>query len=316
MIHIMMATYNGEKYIREQIDSILQQTYTEWRLYISDDGSADRTVAVIEQYQKNHPEKIVLLNHDTNFHSAKENFAFLYRSVPDAEYYAFCDQDDIWEKDKLECMMAWMPDNRNDEPVLVYHDMKIITEIKTVIAGSFVSYFGYGLNEQNALKQILLYNVVPGCAMVFNDRVRELIREIPGTCIMHDWWILLGTLCMDGRVIFCEKKLSLYRQHGENQVGAIKIKKKGLLKTLILCLDILNLPYYRNNNRRMKSERIAQTQAMIDVCGSKMDDRQKDVLKEFLKLLTDSKKLHAYWYAKKNGYILLNKINTLKFFLL
>ena len=93
MVHIMMATYNGERYIAEQIESILKQTYIEWKLFIRDDGSEDCTTRIIQEYMNKYPMKIFMMESNTIYHEAKRNFAALYEKVPEAEYYEFCDKD-------------------------------------------------------------------------------------------------------------------------------------------------------------------------------------------------------------------------------
>ena len=314
MVHIMMATYNGEKYIQEQLDSILQQTYTEWKLYISDDGSADHTRDIIRMYEEQNPERIILLESDQKFRDAKKNFAFLYKCVPPADYYAFCDQDDVWENTKLECMIQHIHAEKKDRLLVVYHDMEIVTANKEVIAGSFVTYFGYTLNQRNAIKQILLYNVIPGCSMLFNNEVKRMIEGIPESCVMHDWWIVLVSLCLNGKIIFCGQPLSQYRQHDKNQIGAIK--KKKIWQMAIQCVEIWKLPNYIKNNQKIKMERIRQTETLLHKFAMRMDAENRKQVEYFLKILTSKRRVSASWGAISNGYIFLNKLNTLKFFLL
>ena len=100
MIAILMSTYNGERYLREQIDSLLNQTYKDWKLYIRDDGSTDETISIIESYVNDYPDLIVLLKDDLgNLGSARSFMRIL--SVVDADYYMFCDQDDVWLPNKV-----------------------------------------------------------------------------------------------------------------------------------------------------------------------------------------------------------------------
>lgn len=314
MIHIMMATYNGEKFIKEQINSILAQTYTEWKLYISDDGSTDRTISIVKQYKQDYPDKIFLVDHSAEFHSAKRNFAFLYSVVPLAEYYAFCDQDDIWEENKLACMLECIKNYDINEPVLVYHDMTVGTDRQKIFAQSFIEYSGLKLNTENSLQQILLYNVVPGCTMMLNNMLKQLVDEISEACVMHDWWIMLATISLGGKVICCDKKLSLYRQHGQNQIGAVK--QKSLFEMMVKCLDFVRLDYYIKNNRKIKMERIQKTKAILDCYEDQIDRKNIHLLKHFLYLLTSKRRLYACSSALKNNYIFFNKLYTIKLFLL
>jgi len=121
-----MATYNGELYIEEQLNSIIAQTYTEWKLWIHDDGSTDNTVAILQDYQQVYPDKIVIIESDNKHLGAKKNYAYLYEHVPIADYYAFCDQDDIWSQDKLDVLMSFAEESDQTRPALIYHDINIL----------------------------------------------------------------------------------------------------------------------------------------------------------------------------------------------
>lgn len=314
MIHIMMATYNGEKYIKEQINSILAQTYTDWKLYISDDGSTDKTVNIIKEYERQYPEKIFVVSSEKKFHSAKKNFSYLFHIIPKAEYYAFCDQDDIWEKNKLSKLLTYVMAKQNNEKVLVYHDMKLGSTKQKVFSNSFFEYSGFQLNDQLSLQQILLYNIVPGCSMLFNHKVRECIKEIPEACIMHDWWVLLVTICFGGQIIFCKETLSLYRQHEENQIGATK--KKNMLQMVCKCFHFIKFKYYIENNHRLKKERLIQTNAILECYKNEMEMETEYLVNNFIKILTSKNKIFAYKFANKNGYVLYSKLYTIKFYFL
>jgi glycosyltransferase involved in cell wall biosynthesis len=103
MIAIAMATYNGEKYLKEQIDSILEQSYNNWVLYIHDDNSQDNTVSIIKEYQLKYSNKIVFLDDDISFGNPQDNFSYIITKIPESyEYYMFSDQDDFWLENKIE----------------------------------------------------------------------------------------------------------------------------------------------------------------------------------------------------------------------
>ncbi|MBS5932225.1 MAG: glycosyltransferase family 2 protein [Clostridiales bacterium] len=314
MVHIIMATYNGEKYIEEQINSILEQTYTEWRLYINDDGSTDKTKNIIKQYVRDNPDKILSLNSEVKFRSAKKNFAYLFSSVPSADYYAFCDQDDIWYRDKLAIMVDYMSIYDCNTMLVAFHDMKVGISGKKIIAQSFFEYSGLKLDKEHPIQQILLYNTVPGCAMIFNHKVKEMIEAIPEECIMHDWWILLVTICLNGKIFFCKDKLSIYRQHSNNQIGAVQ--KKSVLQTFMLCFNVVRLRYYIKNNQRLRNERLDQTMYVLKNYGEYMENETVYLLEQLLMILNCKRKLFSYKQAKKSGFIFFNNIYTLKFYLL
>lgn len=131
---------------------------------------------------------------------------------------------------------------------------------------------------------------------------------------MHDWWLMLAALSFGGRVVYCSRKLSLYRQHGQNQIGAVK--KKSFVRILLKCLNLFKIKYYIANNRSIKQERFRQAKALLDCFGDKMERRSIDLLEYFLYLLTCRRKLYACHHALKDGYLFFNRIFTLKLFLL
>ena len=179
MVHIMMATYNGEKYIAEQIESILKQTYTEWKLFVRDDGSEDCTTRIIQEYINKYPMKIFMMESNTIYHEAKRNFAALYEKIPEAEYYAFCDQDDIWKENKLQECVSYFQRNENLIPTLIYHDMYVGTDENHVIDKPYFEYSGLRLDPDMPFQRTLLYNTIPGGAMLFNDKLRKAVKKIP-----------------------------------------------------------------------------------------------------------------------------------------
>lgn len=161
-ITILMATYNGEKYLSEQLDSILEQSYPNWRLLISDDCSTDGTPLLLLEYQRRFTDKITILPNECRFGSAKGNFLHLMKqSTPG--YAMFCDQDDIWHRDKiektLEVMKQMETEATQDYPLLVFTDLCVVSADLQPIADSFMRFSGLDGNR-TALHQLLIQNVV------------------------------------------------------------------------------------------------------------------------------------------------------------
>lgn len=228
MIKILMATYNGEKYISQQIDSILNQTFGDWKIFIQDDCSTDNTVNIIEDYVKRFPNKIFFHINDTPSGSSSNNFfSLIKKQVDDGgenEYLMLCDQDDIWEKDKIESLIDLIKKEENivgkNFPLLVHSNVCVVDENlnKLLIEMPNKAPSECGIYSK---KQILLDNVVTGCTVLFNGALLKKITKFPDKCVMHDYWLAFIAIFF-GKILFCEKSTVLYRQHSNNVMGAKK----------------------------------------------------------------------------------------------
>ena len=180
-VYILMATYNGEKYLKEQIDSILNQTYKNWRLIIHDDNSTDNTLNLIKEYVEKYPEKIILIDDDISTGGAKENFAYLLNKIDDNfDYIMFSDQDDVWFENKIELTLNKMIETErkySKKPILVHTDLKVVDENLNVIAESMIRYQKIDINNQKYIKFLALENVVTGCTVMINKYL-YILRKI------------------------------------------------------------------------------------------------------------------------------------------
>lgn len=225
MIDILMATYNGEKYLRPQLDSILQQSNQEWRLIIRDDCSTDRTVQIIKEYQLLRPEQIVLLQAEQPSGSAQNNF-FQLLQYSEAEYIMFADQDDVWLKNKVQLTLDKMQQLEqqygNDVSLLVHTDLAVVDERLRTINPSLFAMQNMSA-ERKQLNNILVQNIVTGCTMMINRSLLQLITTVPQYAVMHDMWLALVAAAF-GQIGFISKATMLYRQHGNNANGAKNVK--------------------------------------------------------------------------------------------
>lgn len=224
-IAILMATYNGEKYICQQIDSILSQTCKDWELYIHDDGSTDNTIAAVESYVEKYPNKIHLIDGKSTG-GAKYNFFYLFGQV-EAPYYMTCDQDDVWLDKKIELTYDKMLtiENKADVPCLVYTELRVVDSELNTIADTMSGYQSLDCHKRT-INQFILQNSVTGCTMMVNRALRDKmlrITDIDNT-IMHDWWAAL-VAAQFGKTAFIDEPTILYRQHGDNSLGALGINK-------------------------------------------------------------------------------------------
>lgn len=218
---VLLAAYNGERYIAQQLDSLLNQTFQDFSLYIHDDGSEDGTLLILQDYARRYPGQIHLLDY-APVHGAKDNFLSLLRQV-EAEYYMFCDEDDYWLPEKIQLSMERMKETERQEkdvPCVVFSDMSVADASLQVIHPSYLQY--RKKDPKNlTLKALLVENTAAGCTMLYNRALAELaVLYTEGDHIfMHDWWLMLIAAAV-GRIGWIDKPLLLYRQHGDNIVGA------------------------------------------------------------------------------------------------
>lgn len=222
-IEILMATHNGERFLREQIDSIRTQTDPDWRLTVSDDGSADGTEEILRAYAEREPERITRYVSGRRFGNPRDHFLHLIRHCG-AEWMMLCDQDDTWFPEKIavfrEAMEAAEAQYGKEMPLLVFSDQVPADERLRPLADSLMTY-----QKQNTAsfdyRAILMQNVVTGGAMALNRPLALLSGECadPSRMIMHDWW-MAAVAARFGQIIYIDKPTGTYRQHGGNDTGA------------------------------------------------------------------------------------------------
>lgn len=269
-IHIILASYNGENYIRRQLDSILQSK-EDFCLHIFDDGSTDGTGEILREYRDSCPKRVRVTFHETNlgctrnflhglqtvydevsgkrqvfFDDTKEDNASLVGKDAREPYFMFCDQDDIWHPNKLtlsyKAMRVLEKKYTASKPLLLFTDAVVADENGEEIAPSFLRQ-----NKLNpyatGLAGILMENKCIGCSCVMNSALVTLLCELPGHARYHDWWMALLASSF-GKLSFLNRKTLSYCQHGNNVVGvrrfssyvkqrllSLREQKKSLLAT-------------------------------------------------------------------------------------
>lgn len=219
MITILLATYNSEKYIREQLDSLFRQTYTDWKLVIRDDCSTDNTIAIIQEYMMRYPDKVSILDNKGMSLRAYRNFYELLSGV-ESDYYMFCDHDDVWLPNKIEISMARMIEiEKKDVPVIVHTDMKVVDQNLKVIHDSFWTYSKL-LPERTSFKEMVLCNSANGCTMLFNQKAKEVSIPNVSYAQMHDQLVNQSVAANGGIISAIYTPTVLYRQHADNVIGA------------------------------------------------------------------------------------------------
>ncbi len=227
MIGILLCTYNGETYLRQQLDSILaQDTGEDFRILVSDDGSTDGTRMLLREMSSAHPDRITLLPAHASTGSAWRHFLSLLAAGHgrDFDYLMLSDQDDVWKPEKLSrClreMKAMEAAYGSDSPMLVHCDSEITDGDLRVLAPSFVTYQKMS-PRRCKLQQLLVQNNVVGGAILMNRALAALVTEVPDHCVMHDQWLALLASAF-GHIRFVPEALYYYRQHQDNVLGAAK----------------------------------------------------------------------------------------------
>jgi hypothetical protein len=221
LIEVLLATYNGEKFLDEQLDSLFAQTWKNIRILVNDDGSSDDTQKILYRYAARYP-GYLWIEHNLQQKGPCGNFdALMKRST--AKYVAFCDQDDVWCETKLaHCMDVLKTIEMkygSSLPVLVYTDLKLSSS-----DGSIHSQSHWERSrvrpEKACFRNLLAQNLVTGCTMIANRSLIDLALPIPvAEVIMHDYWLALIASAF-GILEPIHKKTVTYRQHADNVVGA------------------------------------------------------------------------------------------------
>lgn len=214
-ISILLATYQGERFLQSQLDSIVVQTHQNWSLHVSDDGSTDRTLDILLNFKRSSERELEVLQGPRQ--GFLRNFMHLLASVPDSsEYFAFCDQDDRWVRDKLERAVRWLESRSGDKPLLYCSRTQSIDEEDQQLGLSPL------FMHPPAFSNAMVQSIAGGNTMVFNRKVLELVRKCGTTCVLpsHDWWLYIVTTGAGGEVRYDPIPSVEYRQHDHNQVGA------------------------------------------------------------------------------------------------
>ena len=282
-ICIMMATFNGESYIEEQIKSIQSQTYHNWTLLIRDDNSNDNTKAIIERFAKDDLRIKLLIDSLGNLGSNSNFSELMKRATHDsAQYFCFSDQDDVWQENKLEIMLRYVKEleslNGIGTPILVYSDLEVVDVNLQALDPSFMNYQGLAHPTSDILGRILVQNVVTGCASFFNLSLLKIARQVPPSALVHDWWLALCAASC-GLIEFLPFALVKYRQHGKNQIGAKDFNARNNPFKKQLYVRVLN-------SRKNALNVINQSKCLWTLKGDFLDESVNDRLVMFSKIET------------------------------
>ncbi len=272
-ITVVMASYNGEAYIEEQINSILSGTFQDFLIQIYDDGSTDRTREIVKEIAKEHPGRVELFCNAKN-KGVVRNFIEGAKNS-DAPYVMFSDQDDVWLPEKLSKSLAGIKKREKEVgegmPVVFFTDVKVVNGELMEIAPSFHESSRLDARKTD-LPHLLMENKMNGCTMIINRAVVEKLGSVPGKLRMHDWWIgLIGAAF--GDVSYLPEATLLYRQHEGNVVGSQSF-----------------LNYVRDRLSSVQRQREAlkkteeQAEDFLEVFGEELSEEKREVVEAFAAL--------------------------------
>ena len=220
-VEVLLATYNGARFLREQLDSIIAQDYGNIRVLARDDGSNDGTVEILDQYAKRFPGSFRLMPASAPTGSAKNNFLLLMKASR-ADHICFADQDDVWLPDKVSRTKHAMDQLQSrwgtKVPLLVFTDLHVVDDRLKILHESFWSHMNIDPDRMERLAKLMVQSVVTGCTAMLNRPLLELSLRMPDEAFMHDRWIGLLASFM-GKSNGLRVPTVLYRQHEHNVLG-------------------------------------------------------------------------------------------------
>jgi len=295
VVEILIATYNGEKYLEAQIRSILNQTFKDFRILVSDDGSTDGTGEILIELAKNHPQQITVFNDRLLQQGVIGNFSKLIESSS-APYLMLCDQDDIWFAEKIQRLIDKIQrveaENRIDFPILVHSDLTVVSSDIEVLDPSLMHYSGLD-PARISVNNLLVQNVVTGGSCIFNRSLAGLVSPIPSEVLMHDWWLALIASSM-GVIEYLPAPTGYYRQHQENVLGANSFGWKYIWNKFLLMLSY--------KGRGILNANIDQAKALKQVLAGKLDSKNLSILEDFISL-KERPYFSRRWILIKNKFL-------------
>ncbi|HFU4493158.1 TPA: glycosyltransferase family 2 protein [Streptococcus suis] len=220
-VNILMSTYNGQQFLAEQIRSIQDQSYTDWTLFIRDDGSSDNTKEILKDFERQ-DSRIHLINSDKSDNLGVIKSFHKLVNHDRADYYFFSDQDDVWLPNKLELSLKEAQNYLADLPLMVYMDLKVVNQDLEIMTESMVKSQSHHANTE--LVQELTENTVTGGVAMINHALAEMWQETDDI-LMHDWYLALLASAF-GNLVFIDQPGELYRQHSDNVLGARTLSKR------------------------------------------------------------------------------------------
>jgi glycosyltransferase involved in cell wall biosynthesis len=293
-VEVLLATYNGERFLREQIDSILAQDYENIRILARDDGSTDSTVAILTEYEKQFPGRFRVMPAGTPTGNARDNFLLLMKEST-AEHICFADQDDVWLRDKVsrttQAMEVLEGKWGTNIPLLVFTDLRVVDENLDVLHDSFWKLMAIDPDRIDSFAKLLVQSVVTGCTAMINRPLLELSLCTPKEASMHDRWIAL-LASVFGKSSAVEAQTVLYRQHGRNVLGTgDRNDSVGAEKRSRSLIE--KVRQFRDGDSHVFQWRASQRQAasLLRLHGAVLPAKKRDIINAYLRCETSKSRI-------------------------
>lgn len=292
---ILMSTYNGEKYITEQLESLISQTYKNIEILIRDDGSRDKTKEIIKKFALKTNNITLIEGENIGF---IKSFFELLKMDNSADYYAYCDQDDVWMKDKIERAVQFLEKTDNNKPVLYFSNSDYYDTNMNFIGTAEKEKF---YNFRNSLVEC----VTQGMTMVINNKTREtIIKNKPESCLYHDWWTYM--ICSGfGEIIYDNKSLVKYRRHSKS----VTVEGKTPLQLLIFRIKKF---FIGDSLKKIKK----QWKEYENFYYNELDEKNKKLLKLFTHKYNFFIALRKTFYPKRFRRKIIDEISVRILFLI
>ena len=305
-VHIVCSVHNNDPYLGEFLASVQQQSHRDWTLWLRNDGSTDRSAAIIAQATANDG-RIRLIPDVPVSLGVTQAFAWVLDRVPDdAAHIMFADADDVWLPEKIAVLLKAMDaaERLADGPILVHSDLVVVDRTLRTIDGSFWHYAGID-RRASSLRDVVARNPVTGAAAMMNAALRRQMSPIPKEAALHDWWAAC-VAAATGRVIAVDTSTVLYRQHGGNAVGARRPSSTWSTRTLLA-----QIPAAMGRTQRVRADIAAgarQAGALRQHLGARLSPADADFLAAYARipehsLLRRKVELARLHLRRQNGWI-------------
>lgn len=295
-VDIIMSTYNGEKFLKEQVESIFASNHEHLELHVFDDGSSDETMQILKEFKHHYEHRLHIYENHRNLGVTK-NFLHGIRTVmekdKDAQYFMCCDQDDFWHPDKVSKTLKRMKQMETrfgvDRPLLVFTDAVIADENLKEISDSFMKTQHFNTKKID-LAHLLMENKCIGCTTMINRPYEQFLKHTPNAARYHDWWLALIAAAF-GHISYLPKATLDYRQHSSNVVGSVSFS--SYVKRRMATIKDQKITLAKNRD---------QAEEFLHLFDDDLQKHQKSIVESYLKMF-HSNYFKRRYIALKQGYL-------------